>query len=341
MEAIEPDRSIFFQRMFMMVYIHTVNLAAIDLNLLVALDALLAESNVTRAAKRVGLSQPAMSNALKRLRDLVGDPLFVRTPRGMLPTPRARELAGPVRDALAGLERALTPARFDPRTESRTFTIAAADSLELILGGPLLEALRAEAPAIRVAIVPPPRGADPTELFESGHADVAIRAIMNVAPAVKAPLRTEELFVQRLVVVARGTPTAAARRKMSISQFTTAHHVLVAPYGSPGSIIDDALARQRRTRTVAMRVSTFAAAPTIVATTDCIAVIPESIATRFAALLPLQIFELPFEPPAVPIGLIWHQRMDSDDAHLWFRALVKRSAVKAFQPSPRQRRLSA
>ena len=322
----------------MMVYIHAVNLAAIDLNLLVALDALLAESNVTRAAKRVGLSQPAMSNALGRLRDLVGDPLFVRTPRGMLPTPRARELAGPVRDALAGLERALTPTRFDPSTEVRTFTIAAADSLELILGGPLLEALRAEAPGIRVAIVPPPRGADPTELFEAGLADVAIRGLIGIAPAVRSPLRTEALYAQRLVCIVRGT-ASGPRHKMSLARFTAAHHVLVAPYGSPGSIIDDALAKQRRSRTVAMRVSTFAAAPSIVATTDCIAVIPESVAIRFAALLPLQILELPFARPAVPIGLLWHQRMDNDEAHKWFRALVKRIADKAFQPPPRQRRL--
>src|SRR5262245_36200679 len=109
-----------------------------DLNLLVAFDALLAEQNVTRAAKRVGLSQPAMSNALARLRATLDDPLFVRSSKGMVATPRARQLATPVREALTTLERALTPNRFDPRTASRTFTVSSADGAQLLFATPML-----------------------------------------------------------------------------------------------------------------------------------------------------------------------------------------------------------
>ena len=303
-------------------YIHSVNLSAIDLNLLVAFDALFAEANVTRAARRVGLSQPAMSNALARLRDTLGDPLFVRTPRGMLATPRARELAAPVRAALATLETSLTGARFDPATASRTFTIAASDSIEILMGAPLVARLATAAPGVRVVIVPPARATDPTELLESERADVAIMNTWAIAP----PLRTSLLFSQRLVVIARrGHPRI--RRRLTMAQFTAVPHVLVAPYGTPGSIIDDALAKHRRTRTVAIRVSSFSSAPALVAETDCIAVIAERLARRVATWLPLQILELPLELRPVTIGQVWHPRVDADEAHRWFRGVLTEVAA--------------
>jgi DNA-binding transcriptional LysR family regulator len=306
-----------------MQYIHAVNLAAMDLNLLVAFDALIAEASVTRAAKRVGLSQPAMSNALARLRTVLRDPLFVRSPRGMLATPRARELAAPVRDALASLQRALTPVRFDPRTTTRAFTIATVDSTELVLGAPLLERVSAEAPGVRLAIIPPARGADPTELLESERADLAIISTKPVQP----PLRAAPLWESRFVCIAR-RKHPIIRARLSLAQFTAARHVLIAPYGAPGSYIDDRLAEMRRSRAVVMRTSTFAAAPFIVADTDCIAVVPQLIADHYASTLGLQVLTLPFDMPAVSIGQVWHPRMEHDDAHRWFRELVSDVAAR-------------
>jgi DNA-binding transcriptional LysR family regulator len=300
----------------MMRYIQAVNLSGMDLNLLVAFDALLAESNVTRAAKRIGLSQPAMSNALARLRDVLGDPLFVRSPRGMLATPRARQLAAPVREALASLERALTTTGFDPRSASRTFTIATPDSTELVLGAGLLERVSTEAPGVRLQLVPPARGGDPRELLESDRADLAILDTRHVQP----PLRTSPLYESAFVCITRRKHPA--RRRITLAELTAARHVLVAPFGAGGSKVDDALAKVKRTRTVVMRISTFAAAPFIVASTDSIAVVPQVIAERFARPLGLQVLELPFDLPPVAVGQVWHPRVENDEAHRWLRELL-------------------
>jgi DNA-binding transcriptional LysR family regulator len=303
--------------MLVMRYIHNVNLRALDLNLLVAFDALVAEGSVTRAARRIGLSQPAMSNALARLRDALGDPLFVRSPRGMLATPRARELGPAIRDALAALERALPQPPFDPRTASRAFTISSLDSAELSYGAGLLARLLAEAPGVSLAFAPPARGGDPTEMFEAGRADVAIISTKHLPSTV----RSAPLVDQRLVAVARRNHPRVDG-KLTLPQLCGIPHVLVAPYGVPGGILDDALAKQGRRRTVALRVATFASAPAIVSRTDCIAVVPESIATVFAPALRLQVLELPVHVPPIPIALVWHPRVEHEPAHRWFRDLV-------------------
>jgi DNA-binding transcriptional LysR family regulator len=293
------------------------NLSAIDLNLLTVLDALLDERSVTRAARRVGLSQSAMSNALARLRDVLGDPLFVRTSKQMVPTPRAAGLAAPIREALSTVERALAPDAFDPGTARRTFTITAPDSQELLLVPNLMARLGAVAPGIQVRVIPPARGADPTELLQSGTADVALMKVATIGP----PLHTRPWFREHFVCIARkGHP--GLRGKLTLARFCALPHVLVAPYGASGSFVDDALAKRGKQRTIAVRVSTFSSAPVIVVESDCIATFPSRLARRFAKWLPLATHELPFPVSAVPIGAVWHARVDRDPAHRWFRDLL-------------------
>ncbi|HSD88223.1 MAG TPA: LysR family transcriptional regulator [Kofleriaceae bacterium] len=308
-----------------------VNLAGIDLNLLVAFDALFAEANVTRAAKRVGLSQPAMSNALSRLRSLLSDPLFLRTPRGMAATPRARQLAAPIREALTTLQQAIAPARFDPMTSSRTFTISAPDSTEMLLATSLMERLAVEAPSVRLVFIRP-RDSDPTEILDSERADIAI---INLA-AVRSVLRTCTLFRFRQVcIVRKDHPQVGA--KMTLKLFTSLRHVMIAPYGSPGSAIDDRLAKLRTSRVVALRVASFATAPRIVAATDHLAILPAVLAQQLAVELPIRILDLPFDMPEVQIGQVWHPRFEHDEGHAWFRAVLTKTAAAAAPEGPRRK----
>jgi DNA-binding transcriptional LysR family regulator len=303
--------------MFYIVSIHVVNLSVVDLNLLVALDALLVEKSVTRAARRVGLSQPAMSNALARLRALFADPILVRAAKGMVPTPRADGLAAPIREALSTVERALAPPAFDPRTAHRTFTIATVDTNEVELVPKLIARLATEAPAVDVRVIPPARGANPTALLESETADIAVMAVKPVGP----PLRAEAWYRERFVCIARkGHP--ALRGRLTLPRFCALAHVLIAPYGNPGSYVDDALARLGRRRRVAARLSSFLSAPVLVAESDLIATVGSRLARRAAAWLPLQILDLPLRLPEVEIGAIWHPRVEHDAGHRWFRELL-------------------
>jgi len=300
--------------MFCMGYIHAMNLSGIDLNLLVALDALLTEKSVTRAARRVGLSQPAMSNALARLRSLLADPLLVRSSKGMAPTSRAHGLIGPISEALRTVERALAAPDFDARRAARTFTIATSDSTEMELVPSLMARLAAEGPGINVRVIPPARGADPTALLESDTADVAVLSVGPIVP----PLLKQEWYRERFVCIARkGHPRV--RGRLTLSRFCELQHVLVAPFGNPGSFVDDALEKQGRRRQVAVRVSSFLSAPVIVAESNYIATIAFRLARRCAQWLPLQIFAPPLRLPEVPVGVVWHPRAEHDPGHRWFR----------------------
>ncbi|MDP9000418.1 MAG: LysR family transcriptional regulator [Myxococcota bacterium] len=311
-----------------MTYIHEVNLSAIDMNLLVILDALLSEKSVTRAARRVGLSQPAMSNALSRLRAMLGDPVLVRSSKGMVPTPFATELAAPLRDALATVDRVLAPRKFDPLVARREFTISTTDSVEMRLMPKLMARLASDAPGVHVRVIPPSRGADPTELLESGGADIAI---MNTTP-VRPPLEVRDWFREQFVCIAR-KEHPHLRGRLTLAKFTALRHVLVAPYGSGGSVVDDALAARSLRRTVAVRVSSFLSAPVIVAESECIATVSARLAHRCAEWLPLQIHAPPLPLPDMPIGAVWHPRVEDDDAHRWFRDLLE--SIEQSSPSPR------
>ena len=294
---------------------HDVHLAGVDLNLLVVLDALLAERSVTRAARRVGLSQSAASHALARLRALVHDPILVRAPRGaMVPTPRALALEAPVRQALAALSSALAaePA-FEPARARRTFRLAASDYAELVLLPPLLERLLTVAPGLDLWVVQ--AGEAMVDDLAVGRADLAL-----------VPLRSEatpgfyqrRLFEERFVCVVRaGHPLT--RKRMSLARFIAYPHVLIAPRGQPGSWIDDQLLSMNKRRRIAVAVPHFLVAPHLLGTTDLVLTLAARVAGHFARDRRLAVLETPLDIPGFTLGALWHERSHHDPAHRFLR----------------------
>ncbi len=312
----------------MMTIIHSMNLQSIDLNLLVVLEALVEECNVTRAAKRIGLSQPAMSNALARLRRTFDDPLLVRTTEGMVPTPAAQALILPVRQALAQLREALEEKSvFDPAATERTFHLLTSDYAEITLVAPLLQRLRASAGSIKLRIQRPRSVFEPpstTSLADSY--DVAIGFYPNVL-SLDARLHSETLWEEENVCIASAKhPTING--KISLKQFAAAEHVaqFYKPQG-PG-IVDTLLEQKGYVRHSTVQSPHFAAIPFLVSETDLIATVPARMAQLFYRQLRLQILPLPLALPPFRLTLLWHQRHHSDPAHQWFRQYIVETATK-------------
>lgn len=293
------------------------DLAGADLNLLVTFDALLAERSVTRAAERVGLSQSAMSNALRRLRSLLNDPVLVRTRDGMAPTQRALELVDPIHEALAQLDRALTSDRgFDPRTSQHTFRIGTADVIEFLLLPRLLPRLAAEAPGINVE-VSQLRGGLPIEELRTGRLDLAIGNFTDL----DEPFRSEIVVHENLVCALRkGHPKVG--RRLTLKQFTELGHALVTPHGRPGGVVDRVLAERGLERRVVVTTPHFLVAPILVAHSDLIVTLAERVARAFASFLPLEIFKPPIDVPGFSLAIVWHNRTAEDPPHQWFRGLL-------------------
>ena len=301
---------------FIMIATH---IHALDLNLLVHLDALLAEAHVTRAARRVGLTQSAMSRSLARLRDALGDPLLVRGASGLVPTPRAVALAAPLRQHLGALDALIGDApAFDPATARRGFTILMADYGALLLP-PLLARIRAEAPGVDVVVLPSVERTG--EDLERGEVDLALGPRLPSGAAIV----WRRLYHEDFVVIARkGHPKL--RRGVDAATFLALGHVSISPSGRPGSPVDDALARRGHTRRIAVRVPSFLVAPMVVASSDLIGLLPRSMALHAARSLPLGLHDAPLPFGGVTLELAWHERHRHDPAHAWFRALVEETA---------------
>lgn len=290
------------------------DLRGIDLNLVLALDALLAERHVTRAAARLGITQSAASHSLARLRDLLGDPLLVRGPKGtMLATPRATELAPAIHRVLEDLASVLRGAdRFDPATAQHAFHIGAADYIELVILPRLLERIAKLAPGIDIWVHAHSDWGD-AELA-AGVLDVVIgppRRAQRPAGSYEKIL-FDETFT---CVVRKNHPLADAR--MTIARYAASSHVLVAPRGTPGSLVDDALARAGKSRRVALAVPHFLVVPHVVAATDLVATMPSRIAALFANTLVRT--PPPVEIPGFQMAMAWHERMHDDPRHRWLR----------------------
>ena len=298
------------------------NLAAVDLNLLVALDALLSERSVTRAARRIGLSQPATSHALGRLRDLLGDPLLVRVGGGMALTPRGEALAEPTRAALDAASRVLAPrGAFDPAAETRPLRLAGADFTQVDILPRLCARLAEEAPGIDVQVHPAPE--DLLGLVQRGEVDVALGPVRF--SGLQPGLEEEPLFEERFVCVVRdGHPLT--RGRLTLERFAAARHAMIAPRGKAGGVVDDLLAKHGKTRRVAARVAHFLVAPHVVAATDLVLTLPERVARLYEEQLPLRTLKLPFEVPGFTVSMIWHERSKSDPALRWARGLLREVA---------------
>lgn len=290
------------------------NLNRVDLNLLVAFDALLSEQSVTRAAERLGLSQPAMSSALGRLRRLVGDPILVRTATRMVPTQRAMELVGPVREILRQVEAALaTPAPFDPASTKRRFRIATNDYVEVVLLPKLVRELARAAPGIDLD-VRPLEPDFPDEALQTGKLDLAI----GFAHSAPVELHSKILFKDRFICAVRADHPGVGRR-LTPQQYAVLPHVMVSPSGGVTGVVDSALSLHGLERRVAVTVPHFVVAPHVVAQSDCVVTLAERVARTFAEILPLRLIKPPIVLPGFRIAMIWHERNAHDPAQQWLR----------------------
>jgi DNA-binding transcriptional LysR family regulator len=300
------------------------HIAGIDLNLTVVLHALLSERSVSRAAKRIGLSQSATSHALARLRDLLGDPLFVRAPGGLVPTARAEAMANPLAVALSTLETTLmAPPAFDPRTTSRTFHVGASDYAEHVVMPTLLRRLAKVAPGMQVLVRP--NMPDPMGALARGELDLVIDPARASGPGDR--YRTAELWRDHFVgVVRRGHPLS--RGKMTVERFAAARHAFVAPRGRLGGVVDDALEKLGRSRRIAFATPNFLVAPVVVAKTDLVITLAARVANEFARILPLVVFNPPFELPGFRIASFWHERQHADPSHAFLRDELSRVSAE-------------
>jgi DNA-binding transcriptional LysR family regulator len=284
------------------------------------------ERSVSRAARRVGLSQPAMSNALSRLRRTFDDPLFARSSDGMAPTPAAQSLIGPVRSALAQLRSLFEekPA-FDPAASERPFQLLTNDYVELTLLPSLAKAIREQAGGVSLRVqrssnvFEPPSANLLAEPF-----DIAIGFFPD-ALTLDARVRSELLWEDRNVCVARaGHPKI--RGKISLRQYAEAEHVAVFYKKQGLGVIDTLLAQQGLSRRSAVVVPHFASVPVLVAATDFVATIPERLARQFSRELKLQSLRAPIDIPPLRLTLLWHERFHDDPAHRWMRELIAMTA---------------
>jgi len=303
--------------MFVMLDIHVVNVSSVNLNLLVALEALLEERSVTRAAQRTGVTQPAMSNTLAQLRALFDDPLFRRGAHGLEPTPRALALAEPVRQGLRLLGTALVTPSFDAGSAERTFVIAASDYVEFVLMPPLMRRLARDAPGVRIEIRPWGLHEVPPSLARA-EADLMIGFYEEVPRRHRQKLLFDEDYT---CIVRKDHPRVG--RKLTFDLYLELEHVLVSQRSdSPGSV-DRALAAKGKRRRVAARVSHFLMVPMLVARTDLVAAISRRVAEPLARPLGLKMLAPPISLPRGRIGQVWHEQMEGDPGQRWFRALIE------------------
>jgi DNA-binding transcriptional LysR family regulator len=303
------------------------NLRSVDLNLLVVFDALMAERNVTRAAARNGLSQPAVSKALNRLRAMFDDPLFVRRDRAMEPTARAFELAGPIRGALADISRTLTaPTAFDPATARAMIKVATVDLYHTKLLPSLVQHLRRDAPGIDLQV----RANDSARILEqlvSGNIDIALAPLATRT----TELCAEPLWNDRLVtLVAEDNPL---REPLSIEAYAAAAHLVdaghvqVSSEGVGTSVVDAILAARGLRRRIVLVLPSSAGVPFVVASTDLIATLPSRIVKGLAPVPKVRILTPPLQDVEVSPHMFWHRRSDPDPLQIWLRASIRTIAA--------------
>ncbi|WAC73447.1 LysR family transcriptional regulator [Roseateles sp. SL47] len=293
-------------------------LRTLDLNLLKAFDALMDERNLTRAAERLSVTQPAVSATLNRLREALGDPLFVRTQRGMAPTPRALALGGPIKRILADIETVIQPTEFEPASAAFTVTVSATDYALRAVVMPFIAALRPQAPGVRVAVVQA-HGNDLLERMERGELDLAL-----ITPQMSPPdLHSRTLFEERYVCVMRDGHPAAAADGLSLDVFCGLDHAMVSLMGGGfEGPTDDALARLGRQRRVMVSVPSFGMLLDLVRHTDLVALVPQRLLPGTAGLT---VRPPPLEVAGFTKLLVWHARTHADPRQRWVRDQLVRA----------------
>lgn len=303
-----------------------------DFGLLANLDALLQEGSVTRAARRVGLSTPAMSHALARIRERLGDPLLVRSGRSMVLTPRAEALKPRVHTLLAEARQTLElPRPFVPAELTQTFVVHATDYVLTVLGHVVDRILREEAPGAAIRFVP--NTPEDAASLRDGDADLAV----GIYGELPQEMRSRQLVTDRFVCVVRHAhPTI--KRRLTLEQFVALEHVQIAPRGKPGGYIDDILWERGLTRKVARAVPYFLSALQLIAETDYILTVSERVAKLLGPRLGLRLLEPPVALRPYALSLVWHPRFDGDAGHRFLRDVFGRAARETAQEQHRDAR---
>jgi DNA-binding transcriptional LysR family regulator len=318
--------------------VKTPNFRTLDLNLLRVFDEVMAERSLTRAARNLSLTQPAVSNALRRLRDTLGDELVVREGQGMAPTPRALSIWPTVRQALGQLQASLAPSNFEPAQASTTFVLAMADATAAELMPGLIDILEREAPGVTMRVVPLTTR-DPRRLLDEGKADLAVGHFPSVLADLVVRAQSDEAVAfahqrlydgQYVCVMRAGHPLAQG--PLTLDTFCAARHMLVSFSGRPYGFIDESLAALGRKRQVVLTVNQFFTAGRVVANSNLLTVLPLHFVSVTGIADQLVLWPLPFDVAPVHVDAVWHSRMQLQSAHAWLRQAIARASEKAFSP---------
>ncbi|TWI61922.1 DNA-binding transcriptional LysR family regulator [Pseudoduganella lurida] len=309
----------------------------LDLNLLRVFDAVMTEQNLTRAAGHLAMTQPAVSNAIKRLRESLGDELLIRTAYGVKPTPRAEALWPSVRSALASLEAAVAPGSFDVSKAHATFRLAMADATAAFFLPSLMRSIEAEAPGINVRMVPLTTR-EPRPMLLRGDIDLAVGFFPGVAAQLSyetaSPIRHERLYSGTYVCVMRRNHPLA-KGELTLDSYCEANHLLVSFSGRAHGLVDEALAQLQRERRILLTVNQFFTAGRVVANSDLLTVLPKHLIASTGMTEALIYKDLPFQLPAVHLDMLWHERDARSPAHKWLRAQMEGAQQMAIRaPAP-------
>jgi DNA-binding transcriptional LysR family regulator len=295
------------------------NQGPLDLNLLVVFDALMHERNLTRAGRRIGLSQPATSHALARLRHMLNDDLFVRTPEGMDPTPRAVQMAEPVHNALQALQLTLESDTFDPAESSRGFSLLVNNYAARTIVPPLARQVAEAAPKVILDIRPIGK-VDVLDQLDAGGAEVALTSLVDGGERFKCVRIAADDYV---ALFDRQHP-AAGEDRLSVERLAEIPHVVITSIDDT-SFVDEALERHGLKRNVAIR-APFLSVVLLLVGSDRLAVAPRRAAISLLAVCPLAMKDLPFASPRLELSMIWHRRLDNHPAQRWIRGMIRASA---------------
>ena len=310
----------------------TLNFRTLDLNLLRVFDVVMAERNLTRAAERLSLTQPAVSNALKRLKESIGEELLTRAAAGMTPTPRAEALWPEVRSALGSLRAALAPGEFNPQADAASFRIAMADAAATTFVPHLVEQIERTNALANLRVLPLTTR-DPSKLLERGEADLAVGHFPEAVAALSidggdASLRHHALHETGFLCVMRqGHPLANGR--LTLDDYCAAHHLLVSFSGRANGRADQALAALGRERRVVLTVNQYFTAGKVVANSNLLTVLPASFVHAAGFQEKVVTRPLPFAMESLRVTMLWHMRHDRVSSHQWLRARLIEAAQAA------------
>lgn len=305
----------------------------LDLNLLRVFDEVMATRNITRAAENLAMTQPAVSNALRRLREALGDEVVTRAGYGIAPTPRAIALWPVVRDALSALQASIAPDLFEPATSQQGFVLAMADATAAMLIPPMIRHTEVHAPQINLRVLPLTTR-DPRALLEAGEVDLAVGYFPAVVAAIGLQsmqtgnpdnLAHTQLYSGEYVCVMRqGHPLAAdlLNAPLTLDAYCAAHHLLVSFSGRPFGFVDEALAAINRKRRIVLTVNQFFTAGRVVVGSDLLAVLPRHFLPSTGISDDLVVVDLPFDIPPVRVDMVWHRRTQAAAAQQWLRKVV-------------------